>query len=74
MKSKGAQSPQGRARMSPRSVARSWKRSSAHSPRSLGCGMLGLLGIVSLSDKAAPEGAFGVAVVVCLKAYPDTKL
>src|SRR5208282_4686610 len=29
----GGQSPQGRARISPCSVARSWKRSSAHSPR-----------------------------------------
>ena len=38
----GGQSPQGRARISPCSVARSWKRSSAHSPRRLGCGMLGL--------------------------------
>jgi hypothetical protein len=40
----GALSPQGLARMRPCSAARSWKRSSAHSPRSLGCGMYGPLG------------------------------
>src|SRR5258708_1370220 len=47
--------------MSPSSVARSWKRSSAHSPRRLGCGMLGAwwrLGIVV-------PGWSGFVVQVC---------